>query len=246
MNTGTFFIGSTPIGNPEDFTLRLIRLLKECDLLVVENASKIFSFLDLNGIEHNKNYLEYRDADPLEDLDQFEYTKDRTTRIVIRYLDENKNVLFISDEGTPLVSDPGFDIINRVAHDGYNIQVVPGPSALLATLIHGLSLSDPKTKQGFIYLPIAWTEEDIKKALDPIKNSKQSIIMTINNETFLSSKTAKHFLSILGNRGVAICQDLTCPTQRIITSDLENLDGVIKGQEDFLSTQTTILIYPEY
>lgn len=244
MTTGTLFVGSTPIGNPEDFSLRLIRLLKECDLLIVENASKIFPILDKANIDYNKNYLEFRDPGHLETMESVADSKDLAIHAVLNYLDSNKNVLFICDEGTPLITDPGTDMLRHVALANYKIETVPGPSVVLASFIHGMALSSAGSSPGFLYLPSIWSKEDIIKTLIPIKNIEQSIILTANSDLFLYENPSKHFLDILGNRDVVVCQNLTHETQRIFKTNLEMLDNLIKGQIDFLNVDTTIFIYP--
>ncbi|MDR1875567.1 MAG: 16S rRNA (cytidine(1402)-2'-O)-methyltransferase [Synergistaceae bacterium] len=116
----------TPIGNLEDITLRALRVLKEADLIACEDTRTSSVLLK-----------RYHIVKPLISLHRYN-EKERTARLVAA-LGEGKRVAVISDAGTPGISDPGFLLLQAARSAGFEVDVLPGPSALLpAVLLSGL------------------------------------------------------------------------------------------------------------
>ena len=121
FEAGILFVVATPIGNMEDITLRALRILNECDLIVCEDtrvAKKLF-------FRHNI-------SKPLLAIPQ--RAADEKIRRVLGVLREGKNVALTTDAGTPGVSDPGNEVVEKVIAAGFRVSPVPGPSALSALL----------------------------------------------------------------------------------------------------------------
>lgn len=119
--TGMLFVVATPIGNMEDITLRALRILNECDLIICEDtrvAKKLF-------FRHNV-------SKPLLAIPQ--RAADEKIRRVLDVLRTGKNVALTTDAGTPGVSDPGNEVVEKVIAAGFCVSPVPGPSALAALL----------------------------------------------------------------------------------------------------------------
>lgn len=136
---GTLSIVATPIGNLEDITLRALRTLKECDVIYAEDTRVISKLL-----------ARYETKKPLQRLDAATETK-KVDEIIAR-LEAGENVAFVSDAGTPGISDPGARLVARIRSElpGAKIEAIPGPSALTAALsIAGLD-SDAFTFLGFL------------------------------------------------------------------------------------------------
>ena len=137
---GTLSIVATPIGNLEDLTFRALRTLAECDVVYAEDTrvvAKLLSRYDLHK--------------PLQRLDAM--TEAERSGDVIARLEAGEKVVYVSDAGTPGISDPGARLVARVreALPKATIEAIPGPSALTAALsIAGLDLSDGFTFLGFL------------------------------------------------------------------------------------------------
>ncbi|MDR2137817.1 MAG: 16S rRNA (cytidine(1402)-2'-O)-methyltransferase [Synergistaceae bacterium] len=112
----------TPIGNLEDITLRALRVLRESDLIACEDTRT-------SGVLLRR----YEIAKPLVSLHL--YNEQERTERLLKELAEGKNVAVISDAGTPGISDPGYLLFRRALEEGYAVDVLPGPSALLPALI---------------------------------------------------------------------------------------------------------------
>jgi 16S rRNA (cytidine1402-2'-O)-methyltransferase len=136
---GTLSVVATPIGNLEDITLRALRTLKECDVIYAEDTRVISKLL-----------ARYEIKKPLQRLDAT--TELKKVGEIIERLKEGEHIVFVSDAGTPGVSDPGARLIAAIqAYSGmFKIEAIPGPSALTAALsIAGLK-SNAFTFWGFL------------------------------------------------------------------------------------------------
>ncbi len=119
-------LGPTPIGNLEDITLRALRVLKEADMIACEDTRTSSVFL-----------RRYNISKPLLSL-HLHNEKERTDRLMAS-LSEGKKIAVISDAGTPGISDPGYLLLRAAMEAGFEVDVLPGPSALLpALLLSGL------------------------------------------------------------------------------------------------------------
>jgi len=117
---GTLYLVATPIGNLEDITLRALRVLRECALIASEDTRTTRRLLDHFGIQT-----------PL--LSYFEHNKlTRLEQVLIAL--QSGDVALVSEAGTPLLSDPGYELVQAVLERGIPVMPVPGPSALLAAL----------------------------------------------------------------------------------------------------------------
>jgi 16S rRNA (cytidine1402-2'-O)-methyltransferase len=118
---GTLYIVATPIGNREDITARAIRVLSEVDTVAAEDTRHSGKLLQYLGIK--KPMLSVHD-------------QNESARIkrIIDQLHAGKSIALVSDAGTPLVSDPGFQVVRAVREAGYPVVPVPGPCAAIAAL----------------------------------------------------------------------------------------------------------------
>lgn len=123
ITAGTLSIVATPIGNLEDITLRALRILKECDVIYAEDTRVISKLL-----------ARYEIQKPLQRLDAT--TEGKKAEEVIERLDVGERVVYVSDAGTPGVSDPGTRLVAAVRslRPAATIEAIPGASALTAAL----------------------------------------------------------------------------------------------------------------
>lgn len=137
-NFGTLFLVSTPIGNLKDITLRAIETLSNVDIIVCENPSSSLKLLNVLNIKNKK-------------LIQLNAIIERkNTSNIISILKQGKNIAYISDAGTPLISDPGNILVNDCINNEINISPIPGANAILPALIGSGINSDDFTFIGFL------------------------------------------------------------------------------------------------
>ena len=125
--TGTLYLCATPIGNLEDITFRVLRTLKEVDLIAAEDTRNSIKLL---------NHFEIRT--PM--TSYHEYNKIDKGRYLVRLLQEGKNVALITDAGTPGISDPGEELVAMCRKEQIPVTSLPGAAACITALtMSGLS-----------------------------------------------------------------------------------------------------------
>ena len=118
---GELFIVSTPIGNLNDITLRAIQTIKDVDFILAEDTRVARKLLNHLGIKANLQSLN-------------EHNELKKIPSVLSHLLKGKNIALISDAGTPLISDPGFQLVKRAKKESLRVVPIPGCSAAIAAL----------------------------------------------------------------------------------------------------------------
>ncbi len=127
----------TPIGNLEDITLRALRLLKECDLVLAEDTRT--SGMLLKHLEISKPMASFHIHNEHQKLAGF-----------IRQLKEGKNICLVSDAGTPAISDPGFLLVREAIREGIEVNCLPGATAFVPALVNSGFPTDRFRYEGFL------------------------------------------------------------------------------------------------
>ena len=135
-NAGTLYVVATPIGNLEDMTPRAIRILSEVDLIAAEDTRHSGKLLKHFGIEAKTEALH-------------EHNERSQVPRLIDILQAGKSIAFITDAGTPLVSDPGFHLVRSARQAGLTVIPVPGACAAIAALSAAGLPSDRFVFEGF-------------------------------------------------------------------------------------------------
>ena len=182
-------IVATPIGNLEDITYRAVKVLEECDIIICENPKHSLKLLNKLGIK--KKLIALHDYNEHKIIDQ------------IKPLLRNKDCVLISDAGSPLISDPGYNLVQYCIANNIRVTSVPGPSAVVSSLqLSGLPISE-FTFFGFV-------PKSKKKIEDLCKNISQERRTCV---FFVSSHKLIVFLDyleiIMADRSISICKELT-------------------------------------
>ncbi len=182
-------IVATPIGNLDDITYRAVKVLGECDIIICENPKHSLKLLNKLGIK--KKLIALHDYNEQKIINQI--------KVVLK----NKNCVLISDAGSPLISDPGYNLVQYCIANNIRVTSVPGPSSVVSSLqLSGLPISE-FTFFGFV-------PKSKKKIVDLCKNISQEKRTCV---LFVSSHKLIDFLdcieSIMANRSISICKELT-------------------------------------
>lgn len=199
---GKLYLCATPIGNLEDITFRVLRTLKEADLIAAEdtrNSRKL-----LNHFEIKTPMTSYH-----------EYNKYEKGRWLVRQMEEGKQVALITDAGTPGISDPGEELVAMCWEAGIEITSLPGPAACITALtVSGL----PTRRFSFeAFLP-----QDKKlrqEVLEELKKDTRTLILYEAPHRLV--KTLEELLKELGNRKITVCRELTKKHETLFKTDLE-------------------------
>jgi len=199
----TLYIVSTPIGNLKDITFRAIDILNEVDAILCEDTRT--SGVLLNHYQIKKPLISYHEFNKI----------DQENRI-LNLLIEGKNLALISDAGTPGISDPGFEIIQKVIEKGYFVVSIPGPSAILAALVSSGLIIQPFTFLGFL----PRKQSEMKDLLKGYVKRKETLV--IYESPMRIAKTLEILFQVLGNRKIALSRELTKTFETIIRTTLED------------------------
>ena len=121
LQPSTLYLVATPIGNLEDITLRALRVLRECDVVVAEDTRRTGHLLKHFGI--SKPLLSY-----------FQFNEAKRSEEIIDRLERGEKVALVTDAGSPGISDPGERVVKAAISAGLRVEPVPGASALVAAL----------------------------------------------------------------------------------------------------------------
>jgi len=193
--TGTLYICPTPIGNLEDITLRVLRVLKEVDFIACEDTRVTQKLL--NRYEIKTKTISYH-----------KFSEKEKSNYIVQLLNEGKNIALVSDAGTPLISDPGIELLK---HD-INVVPLPGPSSLTTALS-----ATPRIGTEFVFIGfLPKTKKDFL-----LKYSDVDVIAFESPNRLV--KSFREVLEVLGNRKVTIARELTKIYEEIKTDFIENL-----------------------
>jgi len=187
---GTLYIVATPIGNLEDITLRALRILKEVDLIAAEDTRHTKKLLTHYGIQkHLTSYHEYNE-------------KTKSSQLIHR-LKEGCRVALVSDAGTPLLSDPGFRLVQEAIRAEAQVIPVPGPSALTAVLSASGLPTDHFAFDGF--LPAKKAAR--RKHLTGLREEERTLVFY--EAPHRVQESLWDILEILGDREIVLGREVT-------------------------------------
>lgn len=192
MSPGLYLI-ATPIGNARDITLRAIDLLKACDVLAAEDTRSLRHLMDLHGIALGDRPL----------LAYHEHNGARMRPRLLAEMAAGKAVLYASEAGTPMISDPGFDLGRAAREAGHAVTSAPGASAVVTALTLGGLPTDRFLFAGF--LPNAGGAR--KTALQGLAGVEATLAFYESPRRLEAMLRAA--AEVLGDRQATVCRELT-------------------------------------
>ncbi len=212
-NFGCLYLIPTPIGNLDDMTIRGINTLKMVDIVYAEDTRQtlnLLKYFDINKkVESCHKYSEMKHKDKIIDI-----------------LKSGKNIGYVTDRGTPLISDPGNVIVDEVIKNNINVIALPGASALLPAInMSGIS------NEKFLFYGFLDSKKSIaKKELIDLKEIKQTIIFY--EAPHRIEETLKLILDVLGDRKIAIVREISKIHEEIVRDNISNIlkDCNFKGE----------------
>ena len=201
--SGILYLCATPIGNLEDMTFRVIRTLKEVDLIAAEDTRNSIKLL--NHFEIQTPMTSYH-----------EYNKYEKGRKLVEKLQDGMNIALITDAGTPGISDPGEELVKMCYEAGISVTSLPGAAACITAL----TLSGLSTRR-FAFEAFLPTDKKKKElVLQEIERETRTIIMYEAPHRLL--KTLKMLSERLGKeRRITVCRELTKRHETAFATTLE-------------------------
>jgi 16S rRNA (cytidine1402-2'-O)-methyltransferase len=222
---GTLSIVATPIGNLEDITLRALRTLKECDVIYAEDTRVISKLL-----------ARYELKKPLQRLDAATETK-KADEVIAR-LEAGEHVAFVSDAGTPGVSDPGTRLVAAVRAQlpEAKVEAIPGASALTAALsIAGIDTT------GFTFLGFLPHKKGRQTALKGIAASELPVVLY---ESPHRIEKLLEELAALEVTRVTVARELTKIHEELVSGTVAEVQAHFVAHPDAIRGEFVVIIEP--
>ena len=202
--SGKLYLCATPIGNLEDITLRVLRTLKEVDLIAAEDTRNSIKLL--NHFDIKTPMTSYH-----------EYNKIDKAYVLINKMREGQNIALITDAGTPGISDPGEELAAMCCEAGIEVTSLPGPAACITAL----TLSGLSTRRFAFEAFLPPKKKERKKIIEELKNETRTII--IYEAPHRLVRTLEELREALGNRRMTLCRELTKKHETAFHTTIEAL-----------------------
>jgi len=212
---GKIYIVATPIGNLEDITLRALRILKEVDLIAAEDTRVIAKLLNHYSIKK-----------PLTSV--HEHSKSEKIKYLLEKAQTGSSVAFVTDAGTPGISDPGGFLVAEAVKVGIEIIPIPGPSAVAAALsIAGFHLND------FLFLGYFPKKKGRQTLLKKLQTEKWPVVFFESPQRiFKTLNMMEEFLG--GEREIVVCRELTKKFETIYRGKISEILPQINPKGEFV------------
>ena len=210
---GMLYLCATPIGNLEDITFRVIRTLKEVDLIAAEDTRNSIKLL--NHFEIKTPMTSYH-----------EHNKVEKAKVLVDKMRAGTNIALITDAGTPGISDPGEELVRQCHEAGIQVTSLPGAAACITAL----TMSGQPTRRFVFEAFLPFDKKERADVLEELKNETRTIII----------HEAPHHLAALideltgvlgGDRSVSICKELTNRYEKVWKTTLEEASQFYKSRQ---------------
>ena len=210
----TLYLVPTPIGNLNEFSPRAIEILKSVDIIAAEDTRTSSNLLNKFDI-HTRLIAHHN------------FNEKESTKGIIELLNQGKNIAVISDAGYPLISDPGYFLVQACIENQINVVPLSGPSAGLNALVASGLTATRYLFYGFLNSNL----NEAKKELLSLENYPFTLIFYVSPHKV--SKTVALVAEILGNRKACLARELTKKYEEFIRGDLKEILTItetIKGE----------------
>lgn len=201
---GKLYLCATPIGNLEDITFRVLRILKEVDLIGAEDTRHSIKLL--NHFEIKTPMTSYH-----------EYNKVDKAKYLVNEMLNGKNIALITDAGTPGISDPGEELVRQCIDAGIEVSSVPGPAACITAL----TMSGQATRRFAFEAFLPSDKKERALVLEELKEETRTMIIYEAPHHLL--KTLKELYEVLGDRSITLCKELTKLHEKIRKTTISEL-----------------------
>lgn len=213
MESGTLYICATPIGNLEDITLRVLRCLREADLIAAEDTRNSLRLLNHFGIRTPMTAYH-------------EFNKYDKARALVQELLKGKNIAIVTDAGTPCISDPGEELVRQAAEAGIPITSLPGPAAVVTAL----TLSGLSTRRFAFEAFLPPDRKERARILTELREETRTILLY--EAPHHLRQTLRELAEILGGtRRLTLCRELTKRHEEVLRTTLADAIETYRAAE---------------
>lgn len=210
--SGKLYLCATPIGNLEDITFRVIRTLKEVDLIAAEDT------------RHSKKLLNhYEIKTPM--TSYHEHNKVEKAKELVRQMLAGKNLALITDAGTPAISDPGEELVKQAYDAGIEVTSLPGPCALIT----GLTLSGLSARRFSFEGFLPSDKKERLRILEELVNETRTLIFY--EAPHRLRRTLNELNEVLGDRTITLVRELTKIHETVLRTSLGKTNDIFINSE---------------
>ncbi len=202
--SGVLYVVATPIGNLDDITLRAIKTLEEADIIAAEDTRHTLKLL--NHLQISKPLISY-----------YKQNEKVKTDILIEKLKMGKNIALVSDAGTPVISDPGEEVVKTAIKNNIKVVPIPGPCALITALIASGMNAREFSFIGF--LPVN-KKEKVEKLKEILEDTKTLIFYEAPHKLI---STLTEMQNVFGDRKICLARELTKIHEEFVVDTISNL-----------------------
>ena len=205
---GKLYLVPTPIGNMDDITFRALKVLNEVDIVFAEDTRVTMNLLKkfeiVKKVESCHKYTEMKNKDK-----------------ILNLLNSGKNIAYVTDRGTPLISDPGNVIVDYVIENGITVISLPGATALLPALnMSGIS------NEKFLFYGFLQSKSSIaKRELLDLKNIKYTIVFYESPHRI--KNTLKLMFDVFGDRKIALVREISKLHEEVIRGNISQVLSLV-------------------
>lgn len=210
--SGKLYLCATPIGNLEDITLRVLRILKEVDLIAAEDTRNSIKLL--NHFQISTPMTSYHEHNKIE----------KGQKLVEKMLG-GKQIALITDAGTPGISDPGEELVRMCYEAGLEVTSLPGPAACVTAL----TLSGLPTRRFAFEAFLPMDKKERRRVLEELTGETRTIVLY--EAPHRLTRTLRELRDSLGDRKATLCRELTKRYESTFLSSLEELCSYYQKQD---------------
>lgn len=226
MVASALYIVPTPIGNLDDITLRAIEVLKAATLIAAEDT------------RHSKILLDKLGIGAVKMISCNDHNEEERVEIISNEVNSGGVVALISDAGTPMISDPGYKLVSRLADRGVKVVPLPGPCAAITALCAAALPTDKFLFIGF--LPVK--DKELSDKLESIRTLETTTVFYESPRRI--ENTLEKLAAIDPKRKVALCREMTKTFESIYRTDVTSLIAYLKEHQDEVRGEFVLVVGP--
>jgi len=229
---GALYVVATPIGNLADITLRALHVLQLADIVACEDTRHTQALLRAYGIDKGGANL----------LALHQHNEAQAAQQVVAQLQQGRRIAYVSDAGTPGVSDPGARLVDAVQNEGLRCIPLPGASSVTTALSVAGAVAASTEAQGFVFhgfLPTRAGERT--NAIQHLAREPRCVVLLEAPHRIQELATA---LAVLGERRVTLARELTKQFEEVSSHPASELPAWLAGSPQRAKGEFVVLLHP--
>jgi 16S rRNA (cytidine1402-2'-O)-methyltransferase len=223
----TLYVVATPIGNLSDITLRALYVIERADTLACEDTRHTQQLLRTYGLDRSHAQL----------LAVHQHNEAEAAEQVIARLAQGQRVAYVSDAGTPAISDPGARLVAAVAAAGYRVMPLPGASSV-TTLLSAAGMTG---EGGFVFIGFLSSKAaERQRAVETLQGESRAVVLL---EAPHRIEALAQALSMLGSRLITVGRELTKQFETVHTLEAQKLPAWFAEKADHVRGEFALVIH---